>query len=110
MPPSALPAHPTAPHPIAYVAPPAGHLMAPEATHIYHVPTTRYGYQAGSAACGPSAYHYVQAPYDQNSMSRYVSAPAYSTAPYYQNDPYYQQSTYERYTFDILMDLSLSAW
>jgi hypothetical protein len=43
-------------------------------------------------------------------MSRYVSAPAYSTAPYYQNDPYYQQSTYERYTFDILMDLSLSAW
>jgi hypothetical protein len=57
----------------------------------------------------------------QYPMPVHVSDPAYSTGPYYapyQNHPYpyqhgnvnhhYQQSTYERYTFDILMNLSTS--
>jgi peptidoglycan/xylan/chitin deacetylase (PgdA/CDA1 family) len=54
-------------------------------------------------------------------MPAHVSGPAYSTGPYYapyQSHPYpyehgnvnhhYQQSTYERYTFDVLMNLSTS--
>ena len=92
------------------------------------VTATGYGYGDGYEAYRPfpSAYRYVQTPpscslYAQYPMPAHVSGPAYSTGPYYapyQNHPYpyehgsvnhhYQQSTYERYTFDILMNLSTS--